>query len=124
MRLQHLLTLLRTLHVAGFVQQHRAGIVIAVLVIITGLFVAELYVRIHATQHESGQLFFGKYPLRPYVLPLARVRVAADIAVAFPLYILLAQWGKKPTADQAMTIALALLQGFFMAFWVIGGSLT
>ncbi len=37
--------------------------------------------------------------------------------VIFPLYILFAKLTKNDSTDQAMTIALALLQGFTMVFW-------
>jgi hypothetical protein len=60
------------------------GVLLAAIIIIAGFTAAELYVRAKVTTHESSQEFFGKYPLRPYVLPLTRVRVAADIALNQP----------------------------------------
>ncbi len=45
------------------------------------------------------------------------------ILVIFPLYILLAQISRRGYINQAITIILAILQGFLMVFWSIGSPL-
>lgn len=60
------------------------SILLAAVILVAGLCVAELYVRANATVHESGQRFFGKYSLRPYELPLSRIRTAVDIDLNKP----------------------------------------
>jgi Gpi18-like mannosyltransferase len=44
-------------------------------------------------------------------------------AVLFPLFILLAQFGKKEEVDQGATVFLATMQGFLMVFWSTGSYL-
>lgn len=41
----------------------------------------------------------------------------------FPLFILLAQFGRKQQVDQGATIIMALMQGFLMVFWSTGSFL-
>jgi hypothetical protein len=45
------------------------------------------------------------------------------LLVVFPLFILFARLGKDDRVDQALTIMLALLQGFLMVFWTTGFTL-
>ncbi len=66
---------------------------------------------------------YGAYALISILLPLSSGggpwgAVPRYAVVMFPLYIVLAQWTeRRPGLDQAMTMGLALLQGFLMAFW-------
>lgn len=54
-------------------------------------------------------------PLSTGIYSLPRLSLAA-----FPTFIILAIMGKNKTADQLLTIILAILLGFFMVFWVDG----
>lgn len=60
----------------------------------------------------------------PLFAGMIQARMGRYVAIVFPLFILFAAWSGKKEIDQPLTVALALLQGFFMAVWSIGGLLT
>lgn len=67
---------------------------------------------------DFSQWLFGMYMI---LVPLSAGLDAIPryILPVFPLYILLAQIKKDSPLDQAVTISLALLQGFLMVFWAM-----
>lgn len=76
-----------------------------------------LLVLYHKKVDFSLWLFATFMILIPLSTPSSSWSMARYMVVVFPLFIILAKVGKDRVIDQAMTIILALFQGFFMAIW-------
>lgn len=69
--------------------------------------------------------FYGMYSILVPLIGLGNwlAGMPRYVAIVFPLFILLAGWGRNRMMDTSITVMLALLQGCFMVFWAVASYL-